>query len=164
MYRACIPVFIRGLKALDALLDKGAAHAAAAGIDPETLIDARLAPDMMTLAGQVQRCSDTSKKSAERLGGPPSPAMPDTEASVAELKARIAATVAYLETVTPSALEGSETREVVLTFGPHSQTFSGEGYLLDFALPNFFFHVAIAHGILRNLGVAVGKLDYLGAY
>lgn len=160
MHRASIPVFIRAFKILDTLLDKGAAHAAETGTD---LVNARLAPDMLILSAQVQRASDTAKMSAERLGGAKPPAMPDTETSFPELKARVAATIAYLETVTPDMLADAETREVVLRLGPdRSITFDGLAYLFDFALPNFYFHIATAYDILRHNGVPLGKRDFLG--
>lgn len=164
MHQVSIPVFIRGLRALSALLEKGAAHASEAGVAPQTLIQARLAPDMLDLAGQVQRASDTSKLSGQRLSGVASPSMPDTETTFPELIKRVADTVAYLETLDEAALAGSEAKTVELNFGPDKKvSFAGDAYLLNFALPNFFFHVATAHDILRSQGVKIGKLDYLGA-
>lgn len=164
MHQVSIPVFVRGLQALSGLLEKGAAHVAAAGVAEDTLLGAKLAPDMLNLVGQVQRASDTSKLSGQRLSGVASPAMPDTETTFAQLIQRVADTVAYLESIDPAALEGSETRTVELSFGPDRKvSFPGDVYLLTFALPNFFFHVATAHDILRSQGVNIGKMDYLGA-
>jgi hypothetical protein len=164
MHRACIPVFVRGLRVLDGLLDKAQAHEAKAGMAPGTLIGKRLAPDMQTLGNQVQRASDTSRFSVERLTGRKSPALPDTETSYAELKARIAATSQFLQTVTPSDLLGAEERGIPLKLGQTGTTLNGADYLLQFSLPNFFFHITTAHDILRNNGVKIGKLDYLGVY
>jgi hypothetical protein len=164
MYQASIPVFIRGMGVLSTLLDKAASHAAETGTDPAALIGARLAPDMLPLSAQVQRASDTSKLSAERLSGIASPRFPDEETSFDELQARIANTIEYLQGIDAARLEGSEGRTVTLKFGSFSQSFRGDEYLLTFALPNFFFHVTIAHGILRHKGVAVGKRDFLGPY
>ena len=164
MHHVSIPVFVRGLQALSGLLQKGAAHAAETGVAEDKLITAQLAPDMLNLAGQVQRASDTSKLSGQRLSGVASPSMPDTETTFAELIKRVADTIAYLEAIDPAALEGSETRTVELNFGPERKvSFPGDEYLLSFALPNFFFHVATAHDILRSQGVKIGKMDYLGA-
>jgi hypothetical protein len=114
---------------------------------------------MLNLAGQVQRASDTSKLSAERLTGVPSPRFPDTEATMDELQDRIAATIAYLQGLKPEHFAGSEARAVEIRMG----TARGDTYLLEFGLPNFYFHVAMAHAILRHNGVPVGKADYLGA-
>lgn len=133
-------------------------------MDPAALVGARLAPDMYPLSGQVQRASDTAKGTAERLSGVPAPRFPDEETTFPELQARIAATLAYLRSVDPSALEGSEARGVTLKFGKLSQDFTGASYLTDFAIPNFIFHVAVAHAILRNQGVSVGKRDFLGSF
>jgi hypothetical protein len=164
MYQASVPVFIRGLKVLSTLLEKGEAHAKEQGLDPAELIDARLAPDMLTLGSQVQRVSDTSKLSGERLSGVPSPKMADEETTFAELQDRVAKTIAYLETLTPEQLEAGQDRTVTLKFGPNTeQVFTAADYLLGFALPNFYFHLVTAHDILRHKGVAVGKRDYLGA-
>lgn len=164
MYQVSIPVFVRGLGVLANLLDKAAAHAAEQGIDPATLIEARLAPDMMTLAAQVQRASDTSKLAAERLTGRASPRFEDTERTLPELQQRIADTLAYLTTIDDAAMADSQQRTVTLNFGSFKPSFSGEQYLLTFALPNFFFHVTTAYDILRHQGVVIGKRDYLGSY
>jgi len=162
MYQASIPVFLRGLLVLGALLKKGEDHAAAEGLDAAALLDGRLAPDMHNLIAQVQRASDTSKLSGQRLSGVPSPSMPDTETTFADLQARIAATIAYLEMIEAAQVDGGEDRTIDVKFGPESHTFRGDAYLLSFALPNFYFHVTTAYAILRNAGVPVGKRDFLG--
>ncbi|MBM6593953.1 DUF1993 domain-containing protein [Microvirga pudoricolor] len=161
MHQASIPVFVRGLTVLSGLLRKGEAHARENGLDPADLIGARLAPDMLPLSGQVQRASDTSKLSGVRLSGVAAPSFPDTETTFPELQERIAKTVAYLDSIPPDALDGSEGRSVELSFGSRKPTFRGDSYLLTFALPNFYFHVTTAHGILRHKGVKVGKADFL---
>jgi uncharacterized protein len=164
MYQASVPVFIRGLRVLSTLIGKAQAYAEAHKIAPAVLLDARLAPDMLPLTGQIQRASDTSKLSGQRLSGVAAPRFEDTETSFEELQQRIAKTIAYLETLQPAAFQGSEARTVQLNFGDFKPNFSGDNYLLTFALPNFFFHVTTAHDILRHNGLAVGKLDYLGPF
>jgi hypothetical protein len=164
MHQVSVPAFVRGLKVLSALLDKAQAHAEQHGIVPEVLIGARLADDMLPLGSQVQRVSDTSKMSVERLSGVAAPKFADDETSFQQLQQRIAATVDYLVSVDPAAFDNSEAREIKLNFGSFAPAFRGDDYLLTFALPNFYFHLATAHDILRNQGVAVGKLDYLGSY
>jgi len=164
MFKLSVPVFIRGLNVLAALLDKAESHAAEKKIPLDDLFGARLAPDMLPLSGQIQRVSDTAKNAIGRLTGVPAPSFPDEEKTFAELRERIAKTIAFLETVKPSDLEGSDGRDVTISFGKLKFTFTGDDYVLKFALPNFFFHVATTHDILRNQGVAVGKVDYLGAY
>ncbi|MBP1861125.1 DUF1993 domain-containing protein [Rhizobium herbae] len=164
MFKLSVPVFIRGLNVLAALLDKAESHAAEKKIPLDDLFGARLAPDMLPLSGQIQRVSDTAKNAIGRLTGVPAPSFPDEEKTFAELRERIAKTIAFLETVKPSDLEGSDGRDVTISFGKLKFTFTGDDYVLKFALPNFFFHVATTHDILRNKGVAVGKVDYLGAY
>jgi hypothetical protein len=164
MFKLSVPVFIRGLNVLAALLDKAESHAVEKKISLDDLFNARLAPDMLPLSAQIQRVSDTSKNTIGRLTGVAPPSFPDEETTFAELRERIAKTIAFLETVKPSDLEGSENREITVTFGKLSFTFAGDDYVLKFALPNFFFHVTTTHDILRNQGVAVGKVDYLGAY
>jgi hypothetical protein len=160
--RLVVPTYLRGLRVLAHYLDKAAAHAQANGIDPATLVDARLAPDMLPLSGQIQRASDTSKNGIARLLGSESPRMDDNEATLGELKTRVGRTIAWIESADAALLDAAEGREITLTFGQFSRTFGGLDYVLDFALPNFEFHVATTHAILRNQGVAVGKLDFLG--
>ena len=161
--RLTIPTYARGLRVLANYLDKATAHAQANGLDPATLVAARLAPDMLPLSGQIQRASDTSKNAIARLLGSESPRMEDNETTLEELKARVERTIAYIESADPAQLDAAAAREVTLTFGEFSKTFDGVGYVVDFALPNFEFHVTTAHAILRNQGLAIGKLDFLGA-
>ncbi|XLZ69160.1 DUF1993 domain-containing protein [Massilia sp. SR12] len=164
MYKVSVPVFVRGLKVMAEALRKAQAHAVA-GSQPEgTLLGARLADDMLPLTAQVQRASDTSKLSIERLTGIAAPKFTDNEASFEQLLQRIADTIAYIEGVGEEYFADSETREVALSFGSFKPTFTGESYLLTFALPNFYFHVVTLHDILRNQGVKIGKIDYLGPY
>ena len=163
LHQASIPLFVRGLKNLSNLLEKGAAYAAEKGIEPSELIEARLAPDMLALAAQVQRVSDTAKLSGERLSGIESPKMADEETTFPQLQERIAKTIAYLESLPVADVDAGEGRTITMNFGPIKPEFSGADYLFNFALPNFFFHVVTAHDILRHKGVEVGKRDYLGA-
>ncbi|MDC8759446.1 DUF1993 domain-containing protein [Janthinobacterium fluminis] len=164
MYQASVPVFVRGLEVLSTLLEKALAHAEEGGILPEVLLGARLAPDMLPLTAQVQRASDTSTLSVERLSGVAAPKFEDSEVSFEQLQERIAKTLAYLNSVSAAQMEASEDRAIALNFGSFQPSFKGDEYLLTFALPNFFFHIVTAHGILRNNEVRVGKLDYLGPY
>ncbi|SFV06472.1 DUF1993 domain-containing protein [Pseudoduganella namucuonensis] len=164
MYQASIPAFVRALNVLSALLTKGEEHAAEHGIVPEILLGARLADDMMPLTAQVQRVSDAAKLCIARLTGVDAPKFEDNETSFQQLRERIAKTVAFLEGLSEAQFEGSDERDVTLTFGAFSQSFTGQGYLLTFALPNFYFHVTTAYGILRAQGVKIGKLDFLGPF
>lgn len=162
VYDLTIPVFERGFANLAAILDKGLAHAGETGIDPAELVEARLYEDMLPLAGQIQRASDTAKAAVARLTGTAAPSFPDEEKSFAELQARIEKTVAFLRSVDASAFAGAEERAVVLRSRTGETPFSGRDYLLRHALPNFFFHVTTAFDILRHEGVPIGKRDYLG--
>lgn len=155
-YEASAPVFVRGFRVLGDLLDKAEAHA---GND---LVTARLAPDMLDLAGQVQRASDTAKFAVARLADVQPPSFEDNESSIADLRKRIDATVAWIESVDRAALDAGASRKIVRKFKETEHEFTGASYLLTFALPNFFFHVTTAYDILRHNGVAIGKLDYLG--
>jgi len=164
MYTLTVPVFVRGLKIASTLLQKAQEHAEEHGVVPDILLSARLADDMLPLTAQVQRLSDTSKASVERISGVAAPKFPDNEASFPQLHERLANTIAYLESVPAAAFEGTETREVTLSAGSLKHTFTGESYQLTFGLPNFYFHLTTLHDILRNQGVKVGKLDFLGAF
>ncbi|WP_046868398.1 DUF1993 domain-containing protein [Microvirga massiliensis] len=163
MYQASVPVLTRGLAILSTLIDKGAAHAAEHKLDPASLVNGRLAPDMLPLSGQVQRASDTAKFAVVRLTGEPAPSFADEETTLDQLRERCARTISFLEKVRPDVFEGSEARTI--SFGGDTKlTAPGDAYLLSFALPNFFFHVTTAYDILRHMGVAIGKRDYLGRF
>lgn len=164
MYRLTVPVFQRGLARLKTYLDKVEGHCAEKGLDPATLINARLAPDMIPLVGQFQRATDTAKLTIARLAAIEAPRFEDTETTIPELRERVAKTEAFLATISAEALEGSETREVTIAPGGVKTTMGGEDYLITFALPNFYFHVTTTHAILRQQGVAIGKMDYLGSF
>ena len=157
MYDASVPVFVNSLTSMKAWLDKAAAEKS-----PEVLIEAKLADDMRPLSAQYQMASDTAKNAIARLAGIEPPAMPDTEASLAELQERSDKTVAFMESVDPDAINSSEDREVVLKF-PNGMGYrwTGADYLRSFALPNFYFHVTITYAILRAEGVSLGKPDFL---
>lgn len=163
LYRTSIPVFVRAFGNLSAILDKAAAHAEARKIDPSVLVNARLAPDMFPLSRQVQSASDSAKGCAARLAGIEIPRFEDTETTFAELQARIAKTVAFLQGVKPAQLNGREDRTITLKLRTREVSFTAPDYLLNFALPNFFFHVTTAYGILRHNGVDIGKTDFLGS-
>ena len=158
MYRASVPVFIRALTNLSAILKKGEAHPGS-----EAFVEARLAPDMLTFAGQIQRASDSAKAAVARLGGIDNPSFPDTEKSFAELRARIKKTIDFLQSVPPEQIDGSEQKKIEFKAGPYELKFTGADYLLGFALPNFYFHVTTAYAILSHKGVQIGKMDFLGA-
>jgi uncharacterized protein len=162
MYQASVPVFQRTLGALDKILDKAAAYAEERKIDPAVLVGARLYPDMFPLSRQVQIATDHAKGASARLAGLPVPSFEDAERSFPELKARIAKTLAFIATVKPEQIDGSEGRDITLKAGPRELSFKGQEYLLFFALPNFYFHATTAYDILRSKGVPLGKRDFLG--
>ncbi len=162
MYQASVPVFVRGLENLAAILAKGAAHAEARKIDPAVFINARLAPDMLALARQVQIASDAAKGCVARLAGVDVPSFPDTETTFPELQARIARTIDFVKGFTPAQIDGSEERTCILKTRNGEIKHRGQDYLFKLSLPNFFFHVTTAYDILRHNGVELGKMDYLG--
>lgn len=162
MYEASIPVFVKFLSNLSTILEKGATHAEAKKIEPSVLINARLAPDMYPLSRQIQIATDVVKGCAARLAGIEVPSYEDTEATFPELQGRIAKTVSFLQSVSPSQIDGSEERSVTLKLRGQDVTFLGQDYLLNFAIPNFYFHTTVAYAILRHNGVELGKMDFLG--
>jgi hypothetical protein len=162
LYDLSVPVFIRALTNLSAILDKAAAHAASEGKPAESLLEARLYPDMHALAYQVQRASDGPRFFVARVGQLDNPPMEDKEASFAELQARIAATIAYLEAAPREAIDGREDADIELKTPRATLAFKGLSYLVDFAIPNFFFHITVAYALLRHQGVPLGKMDFIG--
>ena len=162
MYQVSVPVFLKALGNLAAILDKGAAFATAKKVEPSVLLGYRLAPDMLNLTRQVQIATDHAKRASARLAGIEPPVYEDNEASFADLKARIDKTVASINTLKPGQIDGSEAREITLKVGGNSETLTGQTYLLHNALPNFFFHLTTAYAILRHCGVEIGKGDFIG--
>jgi hypothetical protein len=161
IYHASVPVFIQGLDTLTHVLRKAEEHARANGVEPASFVDARLAPDMLTLTGQLQRASDTSKLSIERLSGVTAPKMDDNEKSFDELYSRIEKTKAYIGGIDEARMAGAETKRIELKLRDFSPVFTGTSYLFGFALPNFYFHVTTAYDILRHKGVPLSKRDFL---
>ncbi len=162
MYQASAPRFVNMLNNLSAVLDKAQAHADAKKIDPMTFATSRLYPDMLPLMSQVRIACDNAKGAVARLAGVEIPKHEDTEQTFAELKARIAKTVAFVQSIRPEQIDGTEEKEIVLKLGGKEVKFKGMQYLLGFALPNFYFHVVTAYDILRHGGVEIGKRDFIG--
>jgi hypothetical protein len=162
-YDATVPAFLQILGALSGILGKAEAHCQAKNIQQEVLLSARLYPDMFPLTRQIQTACDFAAKGCARLTGSEVPSTPDTEKSFADLQARIAKTVEYVKAFKPAQFEGADARDVTFPAGPNNQlTLKGQQFLSAFAFPNFYFHAAIAHAILRHNGVELGKRVFLG--
>ena len=164
MYQASVPLFKTLLGALSNNLDKGAAFAKAKGVDPSVLINSRLAPDMFPLSRQVQIATDQAKGGVARLAGLEVPAYEDNETTFDQLKARIAKTLAFIDSVKPAQIDGSENREIVLKMRSGDVKYTGQRYLIGSVIPNFTFHCTTAYNILRHNGVEIGKRDFLGSF
>ncbi|MCX7144574.1 MAG: DUF1993 domain-containing protein [Proteobacteria bacterium] len=162
MYQASVPRFINILGNLSVILDKAQAYADAKKLDPAALTTSRLFPDMLPMSAQVQIACDAAKGAAARLAGVDSPVFEDTEKTIAELKARIAKTIAFLRTIEPVQIDGTEEKEIVIKRGDKETRYKGMQFLLGHATPNFYFHVATTYNILRHNGVEIGKRDYIG--
>jgi uncharacterized protein len=162
MYESSAPVFARMLNNLTAILKKAEASAEARKIDPSVLINDRLAPDMFPLTRQIQIATDAAKGCVARLAGVEVPSYPDTETTFPDLYARIAKTVAFIEGVDAAAMEGTADKSYTIKMRTGDLTMTGRELLLNFANPNFYFHITTAYLILRHNGVDVGKPDYLG--
>jgi hypothetical protein len=161
MHEIAVPSFTKHLEALDAILDKAVLYADAKKIDPDVLLTARLYPDMYPFKKQVQSACDFAKLSVGRLAGLTPPVHDDSEKTFADLKRRIAETMAVLAEAKAEPMEASADREIAIKAGPRELTFSGREYLLHFALPNFYFHCATAYDILRHNGLEIGKRDFM---
>src|SRR5882672_3840437 len=162
MYQASTPRFAAMLRNLSALIDKADAHCAARKIEPAAITTARLYPDMFLFTRQVQIACDTAKGAVARLAGAEVPKHEDTEQSFAELKARIAKTLDFIESIGAGKIDGSEEKEIVLQMRSGERRLKGMQYLLGSAYPNFYFHVTTAYNILRHNGLEIGKTDFLG--
>jgi hypothetical protein len=164
MSQASLPVFEINLNALSGLLDKAEAFAKAKKIEDSVLLQSRLAPDMFNLTRQIQVATDGARRGSARLAGVEAPSYEDNETTIAQLKERLAKTVAFLKTLDRKAIDASAEKEIVFPLGPEKKGhMKGDDYLNHFMLPNFYFHCTAAYTILRHLGVEVGKRDFLGA-
>jgi hypothetical protein len=163
MHALSIDIFTHALGNLSAILEKGVAHAAARKFDSSVLVASRLAPDMLPLFRQVQIACDLAKNSAARLAGVEPPRFEDNEKTMEELRARIAKTIDYLQSIPAGALEASEERDIKVPAGERTLEFKGLVFLQRWAIPNVFFHITTAYNILRHNGVDIGKRDYLGS-
>lgn len=163
MSQASLPVFETGLNALLAVLNKAAAHAAAKKIEPSVLLGWRLAPDMFALGRQVQVVCDQAKNGSARLAGIEPPKFEDNETTLDQFKERITKTVAFLKTLDAKSIDAASDREITFPLGSNKGQMKGADYLNHFVFPNFYFHLTAAYACLRNLGVDIGKRDFLGA-
>jgi hypothetical protein len=158
-----IPSYTHALRSLAAILAKAETHCDDRKIDPNALLTARLFPDMMNFTRNILVACDTAKGLAARLSQTENPIFDDNETTFAELQARIAKTIEFMESVPEAAFEGAEQRDVVMKFGPEERTFTGTSYFTGFAAPNFYFHMTTVYNILRHNGLEIGKRDFLGA-
>ena len=163
MYQASVPPFVQILTALSGVLDKGQAYATAKKFDPAILLTARLSPNMFPLSRQVQIACDFAKGASARLAGAEVPSWPDQEKTFAELQERIRKTTDFVQTFKAAQIDGSEDRDVKVSIAGQPVTFKGQPYLIQFVLPNFYFHTTMAYAILRHNGVELGKRDFVGA-
>jgi uncharacterized protein len=164
MYQISVPVFARMLSNLAAILEKAARHCEEKKIDPAVLIHFRLYPDMFAFAKQVQIAADAAKNVTAYLAGTEPLKFDNTEQTFAELIERVKKTIDYVNSFQPEQIDGTEEREVRITRGETTVIYRGQEYLLNRALPNFFFHITTAYDILRHNGVELGKKDYLGTH
>jgi len=163
MYKSSVPIFVQFLTSLSAVLDKAAAFAEAKKIEPSVLLNMRLAPDMFPLVRQVRAATDHAVNACGRLAGIDLPALSSTEATIPELKDRIAQAIEFVKSLKPAQIDGSEDKAIKITF-PSGATrdFTGQSLLLNNSLPNFYFHCTTAYDILRHCGLELGKRDFMG--
>ena len=163
MYKISAPIFVQFLTSLSAVLDKAAAFAEAKKIEPSVLLNTRLAPDMFPLGRQVRAATDHAINACGRLAGAEPPALPNSDATIPELKERIAKTIEFIKGLKPAQIDGSEDKEIKITFPSGAvREFTGQSLLLGNSLPNFYFHCTTAYDILRHCGIELGKRDFMG--
>lgn len=162
MYQASVPRLVNALNNLSHVLGKAQAHIEAKKLDPKTLLEFRLYPDMLNMTRQVQIASDTAKGLVARLAGLDNPVHEDNEQSIAELQARLAKTVTFMQSVSAAQIDGTEDKAIVIKRGDKETHYKGMQFLLGHALPNVYFHSSMTYAILRHNGVEIGKRDYLG--
>jgi hypothetical protein len=162
-YDAVVPAYLQILGSFSNILTKAEAHCKAKNIAPETILTARLYPDMLPFSKQIQLLTDFAMKGCARLTHSDVPSTPDTEKTFAELQARLAKATDYVKTFKPAQFEGGDSKQVTFPTGPDkTMTLTGQQFVSNFSFPNFYFHAATAHGILRHNGVEIGKRDFMG--
>ena len=165
MYTQSVPVFKQMLTALKTIVAQTEAHATSHSIDPAAYLQARLSPDMFPLIKQVQIAADFARGISARLAGVEVPTYESNEKSFADIDTLLTRTLAFLDSVNAAQFSGSETKDIVLRPGtPKEKKLSGQAYLANYGLPQFFFHVTTVYAILRHNGMAIGKRDYMGSY
>jgi uncharacterized protein len=163
MFAASVPVYLRQLGAISKVLEKGSAWAESKKVDEAVMGATRITPDMFPLTRQVQIACRFAEESTARLAGAEVPKAPENaEKTLAELRARIAAVLGYIKGFKPEQVDGSESREITLTIGGNPLKLTGAQYLEHFAMPNFYFHCTTTYAILRQVGVEIGKRDFIG--
>ena len=163
MYQASVPRFANILSNLSNILDKAQAHADAKKFDGTVLTGFRMVPDMLPMTTQVQIACDAAKGVVARLSGVDAPVFEDNEKTLADLKARIAKTITFIQSVSPAQIDGTEDKDIIVKRGDKETHYKGMQFLLGHATPNFYFHVATTYNILRHNGVEIGKRDFLGS-
>ena len=162
-YDAAVPAYLQILNSLSGILGKAEAHCQAKGIAPEVLLNARLYPDMLPFSRQIQLVCDFAAKGCARLTHSEVPSVPDTEKTFDELRQRLAKTIDYVKSFKPAQFDGADGKDVTFPVGPNnSMTLKGQQFLSGFSFPNFYFHAAIAHGILRHNGVDDRQAGFSG--
>jgi len=162
MYQASAPVFVKMLGNMKAILEKAAAHAQARKIDESAFLTARIFPDMLPFTSQVHIATDFARGTCARLSGAEPPSIENDEKSIADLISRVERSIAYVKSLKPEQIDGSEGREIVRKVRGNDVKFTGQDYLLNFALPNFYFHMSMLYALLRKGGVEIGKMDFIG--
>jgi uncharacterized protein len=162
MYKASVPIFVQFLTSMSAVLDKASAFAEARKIDEGVLLSTRLYPDMFPLSRQLEQMTVHACRACAELSGTSAPAFESNNASFAALKARIGKAADFVKGIKPEQIDGTEDKEIVMKFGAHEAKFTGQSFLLNFSLPNFYFHATVAYAILRSIGLEIGKRDFIG--
>jgi uncharacterized protein len=161
MYKVSAPIFVQFLTAQSNCIDKAVAHIEAKQLDANFFFNMRFFPDMYPYSRQVQQATTHAARCCSALAGTQMPDLPNTEANFAELKARVGKVVDYVKGFKPDQIDGSEDKDITLKLGANERKFTGQGLLLNFILPNFYFHCTTAYDLLRHCGVELGKRDFM---
>ena len=162
MYQVSVPVFLRNLGALNGVLDKAAGFAEARKLDQATLLGLRLYPDMFPLNVQVGQVTTHAARGVAQLAGLTQPDFGAPGTTIAELKDRVSKTIDFVKSAKPEQIDGTEDKEIVLKLGTNERKFTGQALLLNFILPNFYFHCTTAYDLLRHAGIELAKRDFMG--
>tara|TARA_S200000501_G_C20691732_1_gene685424 strand:+ start:301 stop:834 length:534 start_codon:yes stop_codon:yes gene_type:complete len=161
LYQLSVPIFLKGLGNLSQIIYKAQDYSRQNNIDELFLTHFRLYPNMFNFIAQVQFASDFPKRFLARLTDSKIPNDEDNESSFKDLILRLTNSINYIKCFSPEQINSKEQKLIITNFAGKEVEHKCIDFLLEFTLPNMYFHISTAYNILRHNGLDIGKNDYL---